>query len=387
MNNADDRRDGPGYDAFISYARDERDAVVRPLYEHLTDMGLRIWFDEFEVKVGDSIQNSINRGMRDSSYGIVVLSEAYLERQFPVWELEGFLRRRLRNAERRKVLLPLYYGVDEDYVGEYSHSLAGLHAMTITGDNIEEVAGKLYEVINEEEPQGDGPIRPEDRGWSDDVRTDEGIEDQDEPAQGTDVEGDSPVEIRRGADPPVGPSVEDGTDSPVERHAGGEVEAVTGPPDEARTGDDDEPFASVDAETDTGRSVESLDGTGGDTHAEPLVDDRSERISVFGRVRSRAWSLGRAFLLFPVWLVLRPWSLLKTSVASVGRGRSGTRALTKVSVPSIRMGRPHLPSLPRVSAPSFGTGRPRIRSILWLFVRLLLLFALVLSILLILVSL
>jgi tetratricopeptide (TPR) repeat protein len=138
------------YDAFISYARDERETIVRPLYEHLTEMGLRIWFDEIEVKVGDSIHGSINRGMRRSDYGIVVLSEGFLERRYPIWELEGFLVRQLQKGERQKVLLPLYYGVDEKTVSEYSYPLANLHALTVTEDNVEKVAERLYEVITED---------------------------------------------------------------------------------------------------------------------------------------------------------------------------------------------------------------------------------------------
>jgi hypothetical protein len=140
-------RHEPRYDAFISYARDERETIARPLYEHLTALGLRVWFDEHEVNVGDSIPDAINRGMRNSDFGIVVLSEGFMERKYTVWELEGILFRKLRNAERRKVLLPLYYGVDEDDVGAYSPPLASLHALTVTDENVAEVAEKLYESI------------------------------------------------------------------------------------------------------------------------------------------------------------------------------------------------------------------------------------------------
>lgn len=137
------------YDAFISYARDERETIVRPLYDHLTDMGLRIWFDEFEVTIGDRIQGSINQGMRNSDYGIVVLSEGFLNRRYPIWELEGFLTRQLQGGDREKVLLPLYYDIDEEVVGAYSPALANLHALTVTTDNVGTVADRLYDVIDQ----------------------------------------------------------------------------------------------------------------------------------------------------------------------------------------------------------------------------------------------
>jgi hypothetical protein len=150
MNKADEPARRVRYDAFISYGRDELETVVRPLYEHLTGMGLRIWFDKEEVKIGDRIHSSINRGLGHSDYGIVVLSEGFLKRRYTIWELEAFLIRQLEGDESQKVLLPLYFGIDEKTVAEYSYPLANLHADTITENNIEEVAEQLYEVIVED---------------------------------------------------------------------------------------------------------------------------------------------------------------------------------------------------------------------------------------------
>ena len=152
MTDTGGRATDPRYDAFISYARDDREAIVRPLYEHLTDMGLRVWFDEREMRVGDPVLGSISEGMRRSDHGIVVLSEGFLDRKYTMWELQGFLNHQLRKDHRRKVLLPLYYGVDEETVGEYSYSLANLHALTVTEENVETVAERLYEVITGDRP-------------------------------------------------------------------------------------------------------------------------------------------------------------------------------------------------------------------------------------------
>ena len=50
------------WDVFISQASEDKDTVVRPLAEELARRGLRVWSDEFELKVGDS--PSENRGGR-----------------------------------------------------------------------------------------------------------------------------------------------------------------------------------------------------------------------------------------------------------------------------------------------------------------------------------
>ena len=40
------------FDVFISHASEDKDNVVRPLAEALRRAGLRVWLDEFELKLG-----------------------------------------------------------------------------------------------------------------------------------------------------------------------------------------------------------------------------------------------------------------------------------------------------------------------------------------------
>ena len=72
---SEEEPDEIGYDAFIAHASEDKLEFVRPLAEKLTELGLKIWYDEFELKVGDSLRGSIDRGLVNSKYGIVVLSK------------------------------------------------------------------------------------------------------------------------------------------------------------------------------------------------------------------------------------------------------------------------------------------------------------------------
>lgn len=68
----------PAYDAFISHASEDKDGLVRPLAELLRKQGFAIWYDEFQLKVGDSLRRSIDNGLAHSRFGIVVLSPDFL---------------------------------------------------------------------------------------------------------------------------------------------------------------------------------------------------------------------------------------------------------------------------------------------------------------------
>jgi hypothetical protein len=61
------------WDIFISHAWEDKEDIARPLAEALIAAGLRVWYDEFELTVGDSLGRSIDRGLRDSRYGSVKL--------------------------------------------------------------------------------------------------------------------------------------------------------------------------------------------------------------------------------------------------------------------------------------------------------------------------
>ena len=51
------------WDVFISHASEDKDDFVRPLADHLQQSGLRVWFDEFTLTVGDSLRQSIDRDL------------------------------------------------------------------------------------------------------------------------------------------------------------------------------------------------------------------------------------------------------------------------------------------------------------------------------------
>lgn len=69
------------YDVFISHASEDKDAVVRPLAISLQQKGLKVWFDEFELRIGDSLRQKIDKGLANSRFGIVVLSKNFIKKR------------------------------------------------------------------------------------------------------------------------------------------------------------------------------------------------------------------------------------------------------------------------------------------------------------------
>lgn len=133
-----------GYDAFISHASEDKQDFVGPLANALRAMGFRVWYDEFELKVGDSLRQSIDRGLVNSRYGIVVLSKAFFEKNWPQYELNSLTAREI---DGRKVILPIWHNIGRKEILAYSPTLADKIALRSRTMTIEEVAEALAEVL------------------------------------------------------------------------------------------------------------------------------------------------------------------------------------------------------------------------------------------------
>ncbi|NLE82342.1 MAG: DUF1883 domain-containing protein [Rhodococcus sp.] len=132
------------YDLFVSHASEDKEAVVRELAHALRDRGVKVWYDEFTLRIGDSLRRNIDRGIARSRFGLVVLSPAFLAKNWTQYELDGLVT---MSVDGRQVLLPLWHGISKDEVVSFSPSLADRVALTTATSTIEEIADEIAGVI------------------------------------------------------------------------------------------------------------------------------------------------------------------------------------------------------------------------------------------------
>ncbi len=134
---------GVRFDVFISHASEDKDDFVRPLAAALTSLGLKVWFDEWTLTLGDSLRQKIDEGLLASDFGILVLSKDFFAKPWPKAELGGLFAREM---DGRKVILPVWHNVTHGQVVQYSPMLADrLGAPTDEGVDI--VAAKIFEAV------------------------------------------------------------------------------------------------------------------------------------------------------------------------------------------------------------------------------------------------
>ncbi|MEA3226160.1 MAG: toll/interleukin-1 receptor domain-containing protein, partial [Planctomycetota bacterium] len=133
------------YDVFVCHASEDK-GFVEPLALALKDKGLHVWYDRFQLSLGDSLRQEIDRGLANSRYGIVVLSKAFFQKRWPQSELDALASR--QNAEGRKVILPIWHGIEADLVRKHSPLLESLLAAR-SCDGLESVVSQVLSVCSE----------------------------------------------------------------------------------------------------------------------------------------------------------------------------------------------------------------------------------------------
>ena len=134
------------YDVFISHATEDKDAVARPLATCLVSHGLRVWYDEFELRIGDNVRRKIDHGLARSRFGVIVISPSFFAKNWPQYELDGLVTREM-TGEREQMILPLWHQITKQEVIDHSPSLADKVARNTSDFTIEEIAGEIAEVI------------------------------------------------------------------------------------------------------------------------------------------------------------------------------------------------------------------------------------------------
>lgn len=114
--------------------------MAKPLADLLTSRGLRIWYDAFSLKVGDSLRRKIEHGLERSNFGIVIISPNFFRKEWPQRELDMLVQKQIRS--KRKKILPVWHEVDQDLIAKKSLALVDLKA-TKTSNGLEKVVDEI----------------------------------------------------------------------------------------------------------------------------------------------------------------------------------------------------------------------------------------------------
>ena len=123
--------------AFISHDSRDKDAVARTIAINLQKMMCPVWYDEFSLKIGDNLRDSIESGLKECKKCILILSPNFISNSgWTKKEFDSIFTREI--LEEKQLVLPVWYQVDKQQVYDYCPSLLN-------------VKGAVWEQLGEEE--------------------------------------------------------------------------------------------------------------------------------------------------------------------------------------------------------------------------------------------
>lgn len=138
------------FDVFISHATEDNN-YVEPLVKALEAAGIRVWFDKSALEWGDDLRSSIDRGLANCRYGIVIFSKAFLgKKKWTEYELNSlFALEKLG----RKVVLPIWHGITRYDFIQYSPAFADRLAKISSTDSYGNIVESLLAMLGRSKPQ------------------------------------------------------------------------------------------------------------------------------------------------------------------------------------------------------------------------------------------
>lgn len=146
MANSDEETLTHEFDIFISYAS-ENQYEVKNLVGVLEARGLRVWWDKGQITLGDRLSAKIDEGLRNSEYGIVLISERFIAKPWPESELRSMISRSTNSG--KKVILPVLLNISHDSFAQTYPLMADV-VTTQFGDDIDSLADQIFSAIGQD---------------------------------------------------------------------------------------------------------------------------------------------------------------------------------------------------------------------------------------------
>jgi len=129
------------WDIFISHATEDKESLAIPLAKELSKYPIKVWIDNQELKIGDSLIDKIDEGIAKSRYGVVILSPNFFAKKWTKRELKMLFMRDDEDDDG-VVILPVWHKVTAKEVKSYNLLLADAVGIS-TSKGLDYVAAEI----------------------------------------------------------------------------------------------------------------------------------------------------------------------------------------------------------------------------------------------------
>ncbi|WP_286172062.1 toll/interleukin-1 receptor domain-containing protein [Arthrobacter sp. JUb115] len=131
-------------DVFLCHAWDDRRGAAKELHDELEKQNVSVWFSEKDVVLGKSLIREIDKGLRTSKIGIVLVTPS----MFKSLDVEGIADKELSALLATDRVIPVTHETTFEELRDVSPLLAARSGLSTEASSLEEVAIKIAETID-----------------------------------------------------------------------------------------------------------------------------------------------------------------------------------------------------------------------------------------------
>lgn len=108
--------------AFVSHDSRDKELIAKPIVHELMKLACPVWFDEYSFNIGDSLRESIEKGIKDAKKCILIITPNFLNNSgWTKAEFNSVITKDI--LKKNRSILPIWCGVTQEEVYEYSPML------------------------------------------------------------------------------------------------------------------------------------------------------------------------------------------------------------------------------------------------------------------------
>lgn len=130
-------------DLFLCHAWGDRGGAAKELHDLLVSLGVTVWFSEKDVGLGTSLIREIDKGLRKSRIGIVLVTPAL----FTSLDAGGVADKELSALLATDRVIPVAHGTTFDALRDVSPLLAARSGLSTEESSLEDVAAKIVDTV------------------------------------------------------------------------------------------------------------------------------------------------------------------------------------------------------------------------------------------------
>ncbi len=130
-------------DVFLCHAWDDRQGAAKVLHDLLESRGVKVWFSEKDIALGEPFLREIDRGLAKSRVGIVLVTPNFLKRIHGHSIADKELSVLLHGGK----LVPIIHGTTFAELNEESPMLASRNGLNTAEDSMADIATKLADLV------------------------------------------------------------------------------------------------------------------------------------------------------------------------------------------------------------------------------------------------